>query len=228
LRDDHNSSSVSSSTWGSIFATLSFDAVQPYLPEAGLQLPVESNFLSTLRGFIRQFSLADPSFPAAVFEWLGKGYDRRFREHLRIWGGNVFIVSARADAFLWASLIRHGIPDAAPDLQTEPEFIRLVRRKLIQLRRPPIPESGFFTEWDLELSQREEYGGTANPLDYVSTILAHLDFVESWHDAERALGNRIDMEAVEWWGVQVAERLGMPLDDLGKPGPWPLPPPPWR
>jgi hypothetical protein len=223
--------------WGTVLGTVSLDLAQPYLAAMGLQLPSGSAFLAGLRKLIQDFRPREVRdareallFAPTVLAWARKEFGPAFAEHLHRWGENVFQCSGAdgASVFLWNSIVRRGRLDGSRDVEPPPEFIRLVRQQLAKRDRPSIGSPQPTTAWDQEVYARQHYDHMRNPGEFIQSTISHFNFVTAWTEALQAAGPSVDLAAVYHWGLSQAERLGMPLDRVGKPGSWPALPPTWK
>ena len=216
------------SLWGSFFLILSLDLVQPHVGSMGLQLPSEHDFLMGLREYIRTSHFDNVSMVSNVFHWIRKDYSESFQKHLCRWGEDIYAGSSRPDAFLWASIMRRKDAGGKLALESTPEFVRVFRENLDALGERHVDSTVPATDWDRWLFAEQGFDESSNPMDRVDNIIAHVSFVEAWRATVEAVGDNLNFDDIEWWAMQEAEHMGMPLDRLNRSGEWPCPPPAWR
>jgi hypothetical protein len=219
--------------WGTVFAVLSLDLTTPYASKMCLQLPPRDSFITGLRKIITQFRAAaslDPEaelpFAKDVFRWSTDRYGVGFSSHLYLWGTNIFQYGNGASAFLWNNVIRTGGLDGSRDESPPPDLIRAVRLELSKRISPDVQRNPT-SSWDRELYMRQGYDELMNPSEFIKSTISYCNFVCAWQGEVARRGNQINLEEIYRWGAALARRLGMPIDRLGMPGKWPLPPPAW-
>jgi hypothetical protein len=234
MNDETHSRNLNPHRWGTIFATLSLDIVVPYIPSMHLQLPPWSEFVMGLRAIIEEFRLLQAldsttrfSFAETVFEWAANEYGGGFVAHLFQWGEEVFQIGdgVGASAFLWRNIVRQGRLDGSSDVDLRLGFVPAIREELARRPTPKVEQAPRST-WDLELYKRHAYDRLMNPMELVKSTISYCNFLSAWQAAVEEYPTP-DLERVYAWGAAEAERLGVPVDRLGKPGNWPPLPRPW-
>jgi hypothetical protein len=217
--------SIDCARWGLIFGLLSLDAVQPFVPDMGLQLPEGNEFMAGLRRSVEEVdTVAEPAFVHAVFEWLTLEYGPVFVDHLFRWGESVFQYDPDCDsgAFVWSQIVVNGVEmnDVAV-----PEFISVVSNNLSRDSGKEIGELVPKTSWDKNLFAKEQYDELT--FEWVQSTINHHAFVRAWREAMYESSSEVDWDEIHRWGIHVNERLRWGFTPPEKPTIWELPLP-WR
>ena len=216
--------------WGTILGVLSLDLAAPYVTPAGLELPPGTAFVEGLRGLIVDFRSRQRTdtgverfFAGTVMDWSSGEFGAGFADYLRSWGEHVFQYSGSdgAGVFLWENVLRSGGLDGSRDTQAAPDFVRSFRLRLATAGALPEGFTPPQTAWDREFYDRHGYDQYFDPMDMMKNTVSRVRFRRAWEAEVKVVGARLDLSVVERWGRNVAARLGMPLERLGKPGEWP-------